>query len=624
MSLVIATNKDQDNTFRQEQSIFSAYSFRNALSSVYKIPANSQVCLQSAKVNLDGRNTITGNNSIYYDWFGTELDQADSTAINKSTSYPILQQIGESGKVLELTADELAERIKARHREYHPNRKAGGFDCDVKRNSGLDFLGYDFKYTEQLTSSDNKPATFQDWGNYWEQSSDHFVYLANGKITRNTGERQGEPCVGIGSTIPISLINGSMKVDIDNANASSVPWGCGLSRYVPAPEEHEDGLFAPPYFDAYNGEEMGLGDADHYYEDFGVHRNEAGELVVRHATPFSGDFAMTEIEYWKNASSGFSGSARYNLSTGDTQTYKYIRFQLKGEQIEVFIGPNKADGEDIITTYLAGQPKESYFKPISQTSWCLHPVLYVGRNGTSQTNHIHMNHYTGLTISGYNPAKVYTSGWYETMSLLSADYNSDRALANCKEVDMRAINDPDDSSTYAQKGLNASGTIDYKPAMINLPNKTYYLSEGAGTDELFGFAGRSLVNTGNISGGTITFSSDTAPSQTSIQSIFVRLNGFGQQVLNARTGNKSTILSHLPTGDSRAITGTSGRFFYEPNRDVWLDLNNPYEIQTSEFGIDFVYSNEQYAKILQGQSIVVLYFREKPTSEGYIGGIKTD
>ena len=71
----------------------------------------------------------------------------------------------------------------------------------------------------------------------------------------------------------------------------------------------------------------------------------------------------------------------------------------------------------------------------------------------------------------------------------------------------------------------------------------------------------------------------------------------------------SQLKINLPTAEAKE----SGRFFYEPNRDVWLDLDNPYEIQTSDFGIDFVYSNEQYAKILQGQSIVVLYFRKDPT-----------
>ncbi len=145
--------------------------------------------------------------------------------------------------------------------------------------------------------------------------------------------------------------------------------------------------------------------------------------------------------------------------------------------------------------------------------------------------------------------------------------------------------------------------------MIVSPNDTYTPSSNSAVAELFGFPSKSLVNTGTYStaGNIVTLSliSDSAPLFANTKSIFVRLNGFGQQVLNAKTGNQSTILAHLPTAEVKE----EGLFFYEPNRDVWLDLNNPYEITTTDFSIDFVYSNEQYAKILQGQSIVVLYFR---------------
>ena len=77
MSLVLLTNKDQDNTLRQEESIYSAWSFKNSLTSTFKIPPNSQVALQSCKVNLDGRLTITGANSWWYDYFGEDLDEID-------------------------------------------------------------------------------------------------------------------------------------------------------------------------------------------------------------------------------------------------------------------------------------------------------------------------------------------------------------------------------------------------------------------------------------------------------------------------------------------------------------------------------------------------------------------
>ena len=188
------------------------------------------------------------------------------------------------------------------------------------------------------------------------------------------------------------------------------------------------------------------------------------------------------------------------------------------------------------------------------------------------------------------------------------------AINRCRSVDLRKILDPTQTDApydYIPTGLNANDSLGNQYAMILSPNSTYFPTFGSACADLFGFAGRSLVTDGSGTFPVITFESDTAPTLNCMKSIFVRLNGFGQQLLNARTGNKSTILSHLPTADSRASDGTSQRIFYEPKNLIWLDLNNSYEQVVSDFSIDFVYSNEQYAKILQGQSVVMLYFREK-------------
>ena len=495
----------------------------------------------------------------------------------------------------------------------------GLFDCVAKRNSGLDFLGFDFTYGYNHSQNNaSKPTSFEPFYNYFENDA-RFNYTAGtGIFQRITGEHE-EPAVGIGLGHPLSLTNGSMRVNFTNSNNASVQWGAGLSRDIPVPYQHPNGAYAPPYYDMEQESipPMNLFGQE-YFCDFCVHRNNDGELVVTHsvADPEDGTTYRKEVKYFDNTNSDLSNasSERYDLDT-NTGGYEWIEFRAVGERMGLYIG--HSGSTDLVTEFDAGEEKESYFKPIGQTCWTLHPVLFVGGTGT---NSLTLEGFSGLNITDYDSRELHHGGWYESMSLLSDDPPHEevtRGLANCKEVDLRAVpNDPDNDTIYTQTGINASNMVDYKPAMILLPNSTYFLTENAGCDDLFGFAGRSLVNVGaygGTNGTSLTFSSDQAPAQSSVQSIFVRLNGFGQQVLNARTGNKSTILSHLPTADSRAITGQSGRFFYEPNRDVWLDLNNSYEISTSDFSLDFVYSNEQYAKILQGQSIVVLYFREKPS-----------
>lgn len=616
MSLVILTNQDQDKTFRQEQSVYSPWSFKNSLSAVYNIPANSQVCLQSAKVNLDGRVTVTTNNSIWYDWYGDELDQSVDADIDNHTSYPIAQNFGEVNKVLELTTDELTETIYKNHNEYHPNRK-GLFDCVPKRNAGLDFLGLDFFYGfNNIQTNASKPKSFEYWLGEIPLATPTFTYTPASGVFQRADYSAVYPAVGIGLGHPLSVSNGSMRVSIANANASGVQWAVGLSRDIPIMREATDGngRHFPPYFDSSSNKLPDTTLVQHvFYADFCAHRNYQGELVLTHTVRKNDhETERQEVEYWTNASSDLAGAGRYDIAT-NSDGYEWIQFQIKGEQVEIYAGHSSS--KDLITAYTTGQPKNSYFKPVSQTCWCLHPVLFVGQSGANKTNTLTIQSFSGLNIGDYNsrnPIIPHAGGWYEAMSMLSNDGNKNRGVALCREVDVRRLpNDPTFATEYIQTGLNASNMVDYSPAMILSPNSTYTLTTDAACAELFGFAGRSLVNTGVYSDTELIFSSDSTPTLTSVQSIFVRLNGFGQQVLNAKTGNKSSILAHLPTADSRAVTGSSGRFFYEPTRDVWLDLNNAYDIKSTDFSIDMVYSNEQYAKILQGQTIVVLYFRQK-------------
>jgi hypothetical protein len=637
MSLVLLTNKDQDDTFRQEESIYSAWSFKNSLSSTYKIPPNSQVALQSCKVNLDGRLTITGANSWWYDYFGEDLATIDTTdaqgdeveePIDLSLYYPKLQDLDvRRGEILELTTDEMVSRIKDKHREYHPNLM-GNFTCSVKRNSGLDFLGYSFGYNQTLIQNASKMPTSDEAFFEEDVAKDYTYNNASGIFTRKAGDHE-RPAVGILLGTPLSLSNGSMRVTFKNANASSVPWGVGLSRDCPNPYLNENEEFRPYYFDkladADESFDMGV-DGAWYFEDFGVHRNEDGELVLRHAVPSGDDMVYKEVKYWLNSTSDLTGTGRYDIET-NTGGYDWIEFKVENEIVSVYIG--HSGSTDLVTSFDVGEEKDSYLKPVAQTSWCLHPVLYVGRaevddgkGGTSinETNHLHLNHFSGLNIAGYNSRGDTDSvlqGWFERASMLSniANWN---AINRCRAVDLRKILDPDITDApydYEQQGLNANDSLANQYAMILSPNNTYFPTFGSACADLFGFAGRSLVTDGTGTYPAITFESDTAPTLNCMKSVFIRLNGFGQQLLNARTGNRSTILSHLPTADSRASDGTSQRIFYEPKNLIWLDLNNSYEQVISDFSIDFVYSNEQYAKILQGQSVVMLYFREKGKME---------
>jgi hypothetical protein len=613
MALVITTNAESDRVERQEQSVYSAYSYRNDIGSTYKIPPNSQVCLQSAKVNLDGRLTINNANSLYYDYFGKELsEEDDGTKLKDTIAYPILQDFSAgSNKILELTHEEFAALVEKEHREYHPNQK-GQFNCSAKRSAGLDFEGYAFTYEQNLSDPDtNLPTSSRKF--YKENASTRFDYnTGTGVFQRDAyAEDEDDPSVGILLGRPLSLAgsNRDLKVDISQCNGSGVEWAVGLSRDIPVTNiDGQYGKFVPPYFLTSSWDDEEPLNNHQFYADYCVHRDKDGIVRVTHTVPDSEAEIMQRelVDYSNNGSSDFS--AEYNISV-NASSINAVEFIAKGEAMEVYLDDGAT--KYLLTKFVAASDKDTYLKPITQTNWCLHPVLFVGGGSDTEPNastcSVTVEDYAGIALSDYDSTALHKGGWFES-ALISGD---SRWIKQCQEVDTRAILDPDEiEAVYTPDQLNASNGVGWDQVVMVVAPSSTYKAPLANTAQIFGFPDRAVVKPTSTVGNLVTFESDVPDNTENVKSMFVRLNGFGQQVLNALTKNKSAILAHLPTADSVHTDG--GRIFYEPNRDIWLDLNNPYEIATSDFSIDIIYSNEQYARICQGQTIVVLYFRQRP------------
>jgi hypothetical protein len=92
----------------------------------------------------------------------------------------------------------------------------------------------------------------------------------------------------------------------------------------------------------------------------------------------------------------------------------------------------------------------------------------------------------------------------------------------------------------------------------------------------------------------------------------VKLENLTQNSLNALKGNRSTIIAHVPRFDGQVA---SGRIYHEPSNLIYLDLNNSSELSISSFDLSLCYIDEQYAQNVSGQTIICLYFREKPSKD---------
>jgi len=609
MSLVICSNQDADGqSERSQSSVYKPWSFRNTLSSTYKIPAHSQVALQSCKVNIDGRVVVSSANSKFYQFFGNKLNSNGIAfpQLETTTSYPVYTDFlldNEQG-VLELSVDDFANTIQKAIREttFHPNVKEQP-TVEVLRNaSSLDFLGYKFTYDQNTDKVAGIPAngTFEQW---YREDGDYDGTTAT--FTYNSGVFQREDvdssitCAGICPALPMSNLTGEFTVNISGtsgrANASGVEWHVGLSRYINNVDEN--GFYYPPYSE-YFVAPTPLDFDQEIFCDFCIARDLDDDLVLYQwgYDDGYGGLVMEEIKYWGNAESFFS--AKQSLKADD---FTDVKFEVEGENVKAKIYDNKAGAWRTITEFDAGSDKDTYFKPVHQACWCLHPVLAIGGLGGDTTSTLEITDFNDVSLKDYDPHVAYKGGWYETMELTNN-------LRLCESVESRKVIQTSDPADYTMIEVNASDGIVYDNVLILQKSSIYEITTGANARDILGFRS-SIVDTPNTitNLNQKTYESNFAPSLVSSLSMFVRLNNFGQNTTNARVGNRSKILAHLTDLES-----TSGRQTYEPKNLIWLDLDNPAELNVNEFDISFCYVNEQFSTILTGQSIVCLYFRPKP------------
>jgi hypothetical protein len=630
MSLVVCSNQDENRRVGQtgttSQNIFKPYSFRNGLSSTYTIPKNGQVALQSAKYTLDGRYPLTSNQNVLYQYYGEDL--ADDGDINySSTACPIRTPlfVGAENEVREVTVEQIASETQARMRTniFHPQLQ-NQVGVSVDRDGTSDeFQGFTilYDYFDSLTSV--IPPTAEIVNAATDEVTDTFAW--DGTTFESLENNTDVPAVGMLTGSPISLHNGTFIVNFNDPNSVGVDWAVGLSRFNNNVIEGYDytGFKAPDYFVA---SDVLVGGAQEYdelfYYDYLVCRDSAGVLKVFHTAFDSNAFALEdkkgittrELEYGND-----DIAADYDLDANADAFHK-VRFTCTGQQIKIEM-LTETDVASTLYEYNSARSNAAQLSAISQAKWSMFPVLYLENDDSTFGNQLIVEEYVGSTtankLGDMSVAKTETQrrelSWYN-----SVEGTVDEGLA--RELETRPWNDQSVGSrstilTYAGLKGGTNDVIDLENYLIFTPSDTFKPSYDANSDKILGFVGASPTNAFTFASGTDphtrrVISSVNTPSLLATRSMFIRLDNFTQQSVNALMGNKSGIISHLPRFDGQVETG---RIYHEPKNLIYLDLNNSEEIKLSSFDISFVYSNEQYVESLTGTSVVVLYIRQKPS-----------
>ena len=628
MSLVIASNQVSDSISDTNSSIFKPWSFRNDLSSTYTIPSNGQVALQSVKYNLDGTIDLANDGQVLYQYTGEILVDGVDT-MDDSTAVPIRTELFEGDGVEEVSVEQLAEKIQLaiNKKVYHPMLKDLA-EVDVKRKPATnEFEGFNIVYK---TNDDVLPPAvvpadkYAIDGLYNDQrnGTDGELWTYESGVFSTTSFIDGEIQSIILVDKPVSLYDGSMEFDISAVDTLANAFGVGSTRLVLFADSAGDHC-VPEYFvgdtlwnDASQSQDMMC--------DFFVYTDPSSKLLrVAHAVADSSDagyertIRMKEVDYLSNTTSHFSGDAtKYDMGT-NTDAYTKIKMDFINQQVKISLV--KADlTEVVLIDYDSTAPKGANLKPVNQSCWDLLPYMWLETVEGSTTNSITfdgmnqcswLQDYAPYDVSGVGGnINVLKGSWY---NLLEGQGETEIS----QNLELRPWNDYSSLVTkeITIKGLATSpfNFLDIGSVLIVKQSDLYSPSIGANSGEILGFDDQTIEQNNTTTADlTRTFASTTIPKLLSTKTMFVRLDNFTQTTTNAYQGNRSSIIAHLPRFDGQIQTG---RIYHEPKNLIFLDLHNSEPLNVNSFDISFCYSNEQYVEALTGQSVVVLYFREKPS-----------
>ena len=637
MSLVITSNVSLDD--RPETSeVFKPYSYQNPLLNTMRIPANSEICLQSAKINKNGVASLTAANSNFNHYFGVEVGTALCPKIENSTQTPFTAVIGagqlfrEGGRAErnmdDLTLD-ISDGINAS--AFHPSliNAAVPTSIAVSQNRSINKVLEGFKFISTQGKTNIKKGTSTAvWSDISVNSRAGFTQ-ADGVVTSTK-------TVGFhvqAKQYPISQAKGSVFFDITDLNGDGLvkkPWVVGLSR-INRRIANNTGVTRerPEYFNPTAqkaGRNLPRVGGEVIYGDIIVGRSGTHLCVWQSGVDSDGRLGgtkMNEIVYYGGDFNTAFKAGKYNLQN-NLDKYEKVKFTLDNENMKIeLIDENDAVVllADFTTALSKGGVKENLTAPICAPKMAMYPIM-AGRGIGSSAFFDELFHYTNYPTW---TEETYTNyDWW--------GYSQKNNLTQwCLEVESRFWNDfGDTSSGILKDGLQIPVLSDslggflvgYQSFIITAPSLEYGLSKtfsqpsahGAGitgnatASRLLGFLNTPISIPATL-GGVTTNNSVSAPIVSTDASIFIRLNNFTQKTINARQGTGSKIIAHLPRFDNSG--NDLGGLYFEPNTPVYLSLGNTEDLLINSFDIDFVYDNETLCTALSGKSIVCLHIRDK-------------
>ena len=428
MSFVLTSNRLNENhtsSERGEIPIENPSNFKNFFRSPVIIPPNSEIAVQSVKIERSGNVELADDTYLCHYW-GRDpqsLPDYEEREYLNGNARTISFKAG-SYNLLALPKH-IQERFRAQY--AHPNLY-GGEEISVKTGSGGIEQGLNFKFTAKgsasVSGSNNVSASLVATPVYNlalpgaanaapPAPSDQYNWTPGTGVISRTGAStdtfSNASCVVMLKGRPFGLSQG--KFDVTTAFANSERWAVGLSRpqiqfyetkSAVAGEDAID-LDADTYGHHINdrtivepeGPLLPLQGPFETY-DYAVIRSETDEIMVVQRAWDEEDEklnCMEEIKYWEvpgsNASVLPGGGARTGRMTLTefSASYDGVRFEGAGDEIKLYFKQTgKTTYDTILDSDLSDELGKCY-TPIGDTSYALYPMFNLGNGSMGITKY---------------------------------------------------------------------------------------------------------------------------------------------------------------------------------------------------------------------------------------------
>ncbi len=680
MSLIFTSNTQDDykdideegRSFRGAIGIENPADYHNHLTSPLEVKPNSQIAVQSVKLERQQTYEITDTQHLYY--FGEPL--GTTQGLNDVTKRPNLISIPRGVYSRTEFATQLQTEMNNMNTvpAVHNNFRVSASLADGN------FLGYKISASQNGTTYSDRSSTLNtSLADVYvaigsTPTSDNFS-LSSGVFTRTgaSGTIKDELCCGIATDFPLAMgQNACMTIDLHGASYSdgeggflNSSWAIGLTRptiqlnnnaskgqdhgNAPLGFIRQKTAINPHYwdyvaiFDAGDGS-AGQGALTVYQSAHS--KDEDGQVVPN-------SFKMREVRYYGGTSQ--IASQITNASINASGEYHFLEWSFKGEEVRLAL--KKGGGQH---TFLIdsgnNQNASRVFKPTTDFTGTLYPKICLSQGSVTITNYDTYSAtnetYKYPTYTGYDPTDMsggtYTVGdspyanfigrsklmrsdglrgdtdvvglkpsWGErtagrvTTFIFKPDYAYGQMLPEDFETSTETIN---------FQGNNANGGIDYEHLLV-IADTTPPDSQ----DQSIGNYYSSMCNMGRYIGwndlsiitqaeGTVTASNLvtwTSPNvpEFKVNSAFVRISNLNHRTYNSCKNSISKILYHVPRFTNDGRQ--FGDLFWEVGEKTYVDLNNTETFTLNQLQVQIVDKNERIVDDLVGDTIIVFHIKQK-------------